>query len=146
MNGHGKNTLTLLTASLLAAALLGTLVIWTMNLAPRFKTRMGRKAAIAPMIKEAKELNITYESALAAPTKAVGKPALWCLRKGTGDLSYYNGNEQQTVHITNQRRMPQNGSTHQSCTEALLTITTVTAASFGSFSAVRINAEFIGYP
>jgi len=147
MSGHIKNILTMLGSALLAAALLGTLALWTMNLAPRFKARMAEKAAIAAQIKEAKELNITYEAALAAPTKAVGKPVLWCLRKGDGHISYYNREEQKPVHITNPGSMYQEGgSTHSSCAAALLTITTVTAVSYGSFFAVRLEASFVAYP
>jgi hypothetical protein len=145
MTGHLKNILTLLVSALLAAVLLGTLIIWTMDLAPRFKTRMARKAALAPRIKEAKELGLTYEAVLAAPYKTVGKPVLWCLRKGDSDRSYYNGEETKLLHVTNSGRMLQGGS-HQSCAETLLTITTVTAVSFGGVSSVRMEAYFEDYP
>jgi len=149
MNGHARNILALLCAALLAAALLGALVIWTLNLAPSFRARRAANAAIAGRLKEAKALGLTYESALAAPEKALGKPALWCLRRGDLDRTYYNGEEGKPVYIKNSGRMPSTVNytgKHQNCADALLTIATVSAVSYGSFSAVRLEADFIAYP
>ncbi|OGR40870.1 MAG: hypothetical protein A2X35_02750 [Elusimicrobia bacterium GWA2_61_42] len=147
MSGHLKNILTLLAVAVVSAPLLLACASWGRNLAPGLKTRLANKASTAPLIKEARRLGLTYEAALAAPSAAVGKPAVWCLRRAGSGPAAYRGDEARPVHIINPEKMPgRAGSGHESCTDALVEITTVTALSFGEVSALRLEARFVAYP
>lgn len=149
MTGHNKNILTLLARALLAAALLAPLVIWIMNSAPGFKAHMAKKAAIAPLIKEAEELNITYESARMAPIKTLGKPVVWCIHIASGG-AYYGLGAGKPIDIINQPAMPGSLYGRQTgdyeCTNALLEITGVKIFKFGQVRSVRTQTRFIACP
>jgi hypothetical protein len=147
MSGHLKNILTLLAATLVLLVLLASMTRVSRTLAPRFRTRLSAKAAQAPMLKEAKRLGLTYDSVLADPVKALGRPAVWCLRQGAGGLAAYDGDPDRTVEIVNPEDMPAvYGSTHQQCADALIELSTVTYYSFGGVSGARLKARFVAYP
>lgn len=147
MSGHLKNILTLLAAALVTLVLLASMTRVTRTLAPRLRARLAQRAAAAPLLREAARLAITYESALAAPGAAVGKPALWCLRDAGGGRTLYNGDESRPVYISNPASLPAPaGSIHRGCADALVEIASVTYSSFGVVSGARLEARFIGVP
>lgn len=165
-----KNILAGVAALLVLAPLLLALVMWAGKLAPAIKGRMARKAAIAPLIKEAARLGLTYEAALADPYGSVGKPVVWCLRAmpeqgGYKPLpgpssgapapvpekqyigTYYKGDPKRPVFITNPRQFYSiSGSMHQGCSATLLVIKDVSAYDFGAGPRLRLEAQFEGYP
>lgn len=170
-----RNIAAAVTGLLILAPLVLTAVLWADKLAPAMKARMARKAAIAPLVKEAKLLNLTYESALAEPEKAVGKPAVWCLRRAPAQGGYsplpgspessaaaaapaasaaktfvetfYDGKDGRSVYIDNPEKMYQmNSSSHQACVRTLVTIKKLEAHDFGSGPHYRVEAEFVEYP
>jgi len=121
--------------------------MWAETLVPSFKAAMARKAAHAPLVKQAKALALTYEAVLAAPANAVGKPAVWCLRRINPQETLYQGKEGKSVYIGNPYTMRDlAGSTHQTCTDTLVTIKSVTALEAGSIRSVRLEVEFVDYP
>lgn len=147
MSGHLKNILALLLACVVITPLLIMLSAHMQGAASGLRTRMGQKAAYAASLKQAKELGLTYESALASPAAALGKPALWCLRKSGTGRSFYKGDDTRPVYITNPERMdPTSGSSHQDCQDALIELSTFTVYSFGGPAKLRVEARFIAYP
>ena len=150
MTGEGgyRQLFFLLGAGLLATCLLILLLSsGTRRLAGGLRSRASARAANRALLKEARALDLTYEAALAAPADAVGKPAVWCLRKrGTGPAAY-KGDALRPVYITNLAQMPDYaGSGHQTCTDALVVIGTFTALQFGEVRGVRLEAGFVAYP
>ena len=164
-----KNIITAVGAFVIVAPLLLAGVMWSSKLAPAMKTRMARKAASAPLIKEARDLGLTYESALADPKRASGRPAVWCLRRvirqgsyggvagpapaapasASGNFleTYYDGKEDKSVYITNPGRMyDMASSSHHGCVKTLVTIKTITFNDFGRGLRPRLEAEFVDYP
>lgn len=114
---------------------------------PAFKARMAKKARSTILIREARELDLTYESVLAAPAKAMGKPAVWCLKRRSAQEVYYKGNGVERVYIKNPREMYDNsGSRHQSCIDTLVRIKSITASEISGARNMRIEVEFIDYP
>ena len=142
-----RNVAGLLGGAVLAAVLALVAAMWAQTLVPAFRARLARKAQNAPLMKEARELGLTYDSVLAAPAKAVGKPAVWCLRRITPWETLYQGKEGQSVYIENPHGMsnPSN-SMRQTCTDTLLTIKTVTALELGTVRGLRLEASFVDYP
>ncbi|MDA8132539.1 MAG: hypothetical protein M0011_13630 [Elusimicrobia bacterium] len=133
-------------AGLLLALLAALATAWLQSLSPSFSAERARRAALRPMLKEAKELSLTYEIVLAAPAKAVGKPALWCLKRTAPDAALYGGDGGKPVHISG-FGMPPSRTYRRDCDETLLTIKDVTATEFpGGGRSVRITAEFVAYP
>lgn len=169
-----KNIAVAVGAFALVAPLLLVALMWSSKLAPAMKTRMAKKAAIAPLVKEAKALGLTYESALADPKLAVGKPAVWCLRRVSAQGGYaplpgspeasaaaaaapapaknfietlYGGVEGRSVYIDNPEKMyPMYNSMRQDCVKTLVTIKKLEAHDFGSGPRYRVEAEFVEYP
>lgn len=131
---------------LIAVVVLGA-VVWMKTLAPGFKTVLAEKARNAPLLKQAGELGLTYETVLADPAKAVGKPAVWCLRRSGAEGALYQGKEDQPLFISNSAGMPRNyGTMHQTCVKTLVTIKTVTALDFGGVRGLRLEVDFVSYP
>lgn len=142
-----KNVAGLLGGAVLAAVLVLGAVMWAQTFVPAYKARMARKARNAPLLKEARELGLTYNSVLAAPARAVGKPAVWCLRRINPWETLYKGEEGKSVYIDNPHGISNpSGSMHQTCTETLVTIKTVTALDLGTVRGLRLEASFIDYP
>ena len=141
-NGY-RNLFYLMGTGLLAACLLSFLLSsGTRRLAGGLRSR-----ANLALLKEARALGLTYEAALAAPASAVGKPALWCLRRRAAGPAAYKGDDSRPVHITNLAQMPDyTGSSHQTCTDTLVVIGTFTALQFGEVRGVRLEAGFVAYP
>lgn len=142
-----KNIAGLVAGVVVAAVIVLAAAMWAQTLVPAFQARAARKARNAPLIKEARELGLTYDSVLAAPAQAVGKPALWCLRRISPFETLYKGEEGKSVYIENPHGMsaPTN-SMRQTCTNTLLTIKTVTALDYGTVRGVRLEAGFVDYP
>lgn len=147
---HGvklKNIAGLLAGAVLASVLLLAAAMWAETLVPAYKARRSRKERIAPLAAQAKELGLTYESVLAAPAKAVGKPAVWCLRRISQGETLYQGREDLPVYMESPYGMSnRSSSTHQTCTETLLTITKITALDLGTVRGMRVEASFVDYP
>ncbi|MDA8130943.1 MAG: hypothetical protein M0025_08265 [Elusimicrobia bacterium] len=121
-------------------------VLWLYSIAPSFSAERARRAALRPMMKEAGELSLTYEGVLAAPEKAVGKQALWCLKRMAPDSALYGGSSGKPVHISGSG-LPPSRTYRRDCDETLLTIRAVTATEFpGGQRSLRITAEFVAYP
>ncbi|MDO8803811.1 MAG: hypothetical protein Q7R35_05235 [Elusimicrobiota bacterium] len=130
----------------LAAVLVLGAAMWAETFVPAFKARMARKARNGPLIKESRELGLTYDSVLADPVRAVGKPAVWCLRRISPRETLYRGEEGKSVYIENPHGMSNpSGSMHQTCTDTLLTIKTVTALDLGTVRGLHIEASFVDY-
>lgn len=142
-----KNIAVLTGGAVLAAVLVAAAAIWAQTLVPAFKARQARKAHNAPLIKEAGKLALTYDSVLAGPAQAVGKPAVWCLRRINPWQTLYQGKEGKLVYIENPHGMSNpGGSMHQTCTDTLVRIKTVTAVDLGTVRGMRLEASFIDYP
>lgn len=142
-----KNIASLLGGVVVAAVTVLAAVMWAQTLVPAFQARAAQKAKNAPLIKEAGALGLTYDFVLAAPAQAVGKPAVWCLRRISPWETLYKGEEGKSVYIENPHGMsaPSN-SMRQTCTNTLLMIKTVTALDFGTVRGVRLEASFVDYP
>ena len=150
MSGYRRGSIadigSLLGAGLLTAVVLLGVVVWGITLAPRFKARLADNARNAPLVKKAGELGLTYESVLADPAKAVGKPAVWCLRS-TGAGTLYQGKDDKPVYLVDPAGLPKGYSpSHQTCVNALVTIKSVTALDFGGARGLRLEVYFVGYP
>lgn len=163
----------------IAAAVIGVLILvplllaalmWGSKLAPAMKGRLARKAAIAPLVKEARALGLTYEAALADPYGSVGKPAVWCLRRTPDQAGYkplpgpsagapapapekrflgtwYEGDAKRPVFLNNPRQVYSiAGSMHQGCHNTLVVIKDISAHDFGAGPRLRLEAEFVDYP
>lgn len=165
-----KNLLAGVAALLVLAPLLLALVLWAGHLGPAMKERMARKAATAPLLKEARRLGLTYDAALADPFNSVGKPAVWCLRRMPEQAGYkplpgpasgtpapaqekkfigtwYEGDPKRPVFINNPGQVYSiSGSMHQGCYDTLVVIKDVSAYDFGAGPRLRLEAEFVDYP
>lgn len=149
MKGEGgaRNLFYLFGAALLAGCLLVFVLSGTTRLEGGLRSRVSARAASLALIRQARALDITYEKALAAPAAAVGKPAVWCLRKRAAAPAAYKGDDGRPVYITNLAQMPDyTGSMHQTCTDTLVIIGTFTALQFGDARGVRLEAAFAAYP
>ena len=143
--------------------------LWAASLVPELKARLSGKGANAPLIKEARRLDLTYESVLTDPARALGKPAIWCLRKikpqsapdtwpGPGGAavptpaqnfteSLYDGEEGKSVYLDNPGKVYDiSGSSHETCRNTLITVSKVTVLDLGGTRGVRLEASFIDYP
>lgn len=140
-----KNIAFLLCGILLGAAIVLGAVIRTQTLLPGYKATRARKARSAPLVGEARKLGLTYESVLSDPSKAVGKPAVWCLRRISPDETLYQGKEGKSVYMEEAYGRPA-GSMRRNCRDTLLTIKKVTALELGTVKGVRLEADFLDYP
>jgi len=146
-SGNLSSIASLLSGVLLIAVVVLGAVVWMKTLAPGFKAGLAEKARHAPLLRQAGELGLTYETVLADPAKAVGKPAVWCLRRSGAEGALYDGREDKPVYIVNAGRMPSSyGTMRQTCTRTLVTIKTVTALDFGGTRGLRLEVDFIAYP
>jgi hypothetical protein len=145
--GNLSNIAALLSGVLLIAVVVLGAVIWGKTLAPGFKTRLAEKARYAPLLKQAGELGLTYEAVLADPAGAVGKPAVWCLRKTGADMMLYQGKEDKRVYIANPGSLPRYyGTMRETCYNALVTVKSVTTLDFSGTRGLRLEVDFVGYP
>jgi hypothetical protein len=143
-----KNILTLLAGALVALALLSSMTRVTRGLASRLKPRLSARAAEAPMMKEAKELGITYEAAMADPVKVLGKHVLWCVYISSGE-AYHSYDATDRLDIENIQEMPVSEHTYYRsvpCRTALLQIKGVKTSEFGQQRAVRLQLRYIDSP
>ncbi len=143
-----KNIATMVGATIFAGVLFLATAMWAQTLLPALAARKGIKARNAPLIAQAKELGLTYETVfLTAPAKTVGKPAVWCLRRISPWETLYQGKEGKSVYIENPHGMLNpGGSMHQTCTDTLVTIKSITALDYGTVRSVRLEVSFIDYP
>ncbi len=145
--GSLSSIASLLSGVLLIAVVVLGAVIWMKTLAPGFKTTLAAKARNGQFIKQARELGLTYESVIADPAKAVGKPAVWCLRKTDAYMALYEDKEDKPVFFANPHSLPKSyGTMRQTCTNTLVTVKTVTALDFSGTRGLRLEVEFIAYP
>jgi hypothetical protein len=147
MSGHLKNTFTVLAAALIALALLGTVLTWSAGAAAAgLRARLAQRKARAPLLKEAAALGLTYETAMAAPEKALGKHAVWCLRLYSG-RAYYGFGTDKPVEIDNQQDMSAAEYNRQSgdfqCGKALVEIEGVKTFDFAGQRAVRLQLRYL---
>lgn len=146
LNINPKNILLLLAGGVLGAAVLGSALLLAARLWPSFQARMAKRAATAVLVKEAKELGLTYEAVVAAPAQALGKPALWCLRRSGADEAFYKGQEKTRLRITNPAAMYNySGSSHQACVDTVVTIQNITAAEYLGARGLRLEVTFVDY-
>jgi hypothetical protein len=165
----------LLALAVLAAAspLVVALLMWAGAVPAAFRTRMAEKAAMAPLLKQAREQRLTYESALADPRGSVGKPALWCLKRASAQRgytplpgsteaaaaaaapepvksfteTYYGGPQGPSVFIDNPWKFYSiSAGMQEACVNTLVRVKSVQAHDFGAGPHYRLEAEFIGYP
>ena len=143
-----KNIAILLGGVVLGAVIVLVSAMWAEKLVPAFRARQARKARNAPMIEQAGKLGLTYDSVLADPERAVGKPAVWCLTKMTPWKMLYQGSEGKPVYIENPHGMSKviGQAQDQTCTDTLLTIKSVTTLDFGTVRGLRLEASFVDYP
>ena len=103
------------------AALYGVylLSLWLVPALTGFQIASGRKAEIAPLVKQARADGITYERA-AAPDLA-GKYAVWCVQNRGEASVTVDGDARKPLRVSNYRFMPAfSGSKHEACTPMLL--------------------------
>ncbi len=142
-----KNIITLLGGVIILVSSLIFVLIQAETIVPAFKARMAKKARSSILIREAKELDLTYESVLSAPTKAMGKPAVWCLKRRSAQEVFYKGNGWERIYIKNPREMyDMSGSRHQSCIDTLLIIKSITASEISGARNIRLEVDFVDYP
>lgn len=146
--GRLKDALYLAGAGLLAFMLLALFGALARQLTPAFRARLEKKAASAPLRREARKLGLTYEAVLAAPAAALGKPVLWCMAKRQSGPALYGGLGDKPVLITNPEAMPSELYQYprRPCADALLEITSFNTYDYGGARAVRVEARFIDYP
>ena len=148
VNGQIRNIFYLTCAAVTAAVLLSLFAGLFSNLTPSFKARLKKKAATAPLFREAGKLGLTYESVLSAPMAAMGKPALWCVHLSSSQ-AYYEQGSARPVDIASLEEMPEElyrrNSGDYSCRKALLEITGLKTFDFEGARAVRPQARFIDY-
>ncbi|KAF0127664.1 MAG: hypothetical protein FD189_1448 [Elusimicrobia bacterium] len=95
------------------------LVLW---LGPLLRTSPELKE-YRRMLGEAEELGLTYESALADPGSAAGKPVLWCVQNRGADMVTAGGDPGRRLRVVNHTEMPVfAGGKHFACTDMLLTV------------------------
>ncbi|HCC47337.1 MAG TPA: hypothetical protein DEQ38_04360 [Elusimicrobia bacterium] len=146
LNISPKNILLLLAGGALAAAVLGSALLLAARLWPSFQARTAKREATAVMVKEAKALGLTYETVVAAPAQAMGKPALWCLRRSGADEALYKGQEKNRLRITNPAAMYNySGSSHQACVDTVVTIQNITASEYLGARGLRLEVTFVDY-
>lgn len=122
------------------------ILIQAETILPAFKARTAKKAKSAILIREAKKLDLTYESVLATPIKSMGKPAIWCLKRRSAQEVFYKGNGWERIYITNPREMYDfSSSRHQSCMDTLVIIKSITASEISGARNIRIEADFVDY-
>lgn len=131
---------------LIAVVVLGA-VVWMKTLAPGFKSRLAEKARCAALVKQAGALGLTYETVLADPAGAAGKPAVWCLRKSGADMALYQAKEDKPVYFSTRGSLPKYyGTPRQTCRNTLVTVKTVTALDLNGTRGLRLEVEFVAYP
>lgn len=142
-----KNIVTLLGIVFILTFSVIFVLIQAETTVPAFKARMAKKARSAILIREAKGLGLTYESVVAAPTKAMGKPAVWCLKRRSSQEVFYKSNGWERIYIKNPREMYDiSGSRHQSCIDTLVTIRSITASEISGARNIRLEVDFVDYP
>lgn len=132
-----------------SAVVIGVLfvLIQAETIVPAFKVRMARKARSAILVKEAKEFGLTYESVLVAPAKAMGKPAVWCLKIRSAQEVFYKGNGWERIYIQNPREMYNfSSSRRQTCINTLVTIKSMTVSEISGARNIRLEVDFVDYP
>ncbi len=142
-----KNIITLLGIVFVLVFSVIFVLIQAETIVPAFKARMARKARSAILIREAKELGLTYESVLAAPAKAMEKPVVWCLKRRSAQEVFYKGNGWERIYIKNPRAMYDiSGSRHETCRDTLVIIKSITASEINGARNIRLEVDFVDYP
>lgn len=146
--GQVKKVLYLASAAVLASMLLALFGGLARRLTPAFRARMEKKAASAPLFRQARKLGLTYEAALGAPMAALGKPVLWCVYISSSQV-YFAPGRNKPVDVVNTGEMPWQlygtYSGEYDCRNALLEISGVRTFDFGGARAVRLQARYIDY-
>ncbi len=121
--------------------------LYLYGLVPSFRSWRAHKAASAALIAEAKRLALTYDSILADPKAAMGKPAVWCLKRTSPYQAFLEDNGRKLVRIANPHAMySTSGSTHQGCIDTLVTISGITATEIAGARNVTLEVSFVDYP
>lgn len=124
----------------IAAALLAA-GIWAGSWYPTFKAGREEARRIAPMMEEARRLNLDYDKVLSGGDAYIGKYVLWCVQNVSEDHVFFIGGESGRLAVSNYWEMPRfTGNKHNSCAEMLLNIEDVRKSRSGAGSVV---VEFI---
>lgn len=76
-----------------------------------------------PMITEAKDLNLDFDTATNNPDKYLDKHAIWCVQNLAKGQTYYHGDARRPIYVFNHQQMPIfTGYKHTNCMEMLLQI------------------------
>jgi len=94
----------------------------------------GKKTApYAPLLSEAKELDLDFDQAVKDPDKYIGKPVVWCVQNRSKNEVFYRGDLNRRITVFNHEQMPLvPGSKHSSCSPMLLQIKGVRKTLSGS--------------
>lgn len=124
----------------LAAAALGAaiVVVWLISLYPAFMQQRRIISGLQPQLKEAKKLNLDYDTVLAAPEKYRDKDVLWCVQTGQEGAAFYKGDLSRRLFVKNHPAMPAvYSSKHANCADMLLKVES--AQKLGSTGVVTVR-------
>jgi len=108
-----------------ALALLGLWLcsVWLPEAFTGFSINRARNAEIAPLVEKAKALGLTYETVLADPAGAEGKPVVWCVQNRDPHGVTVDGNGAKRLSVSNYPRMPLfMGDKHRACIPMILLV------------------------
>ncbi len=69
------------------------------RVAPHFVVLHKYNQRIAPLVKEARLLEISYDHVLEFPYQTVGKPAIWCIWHNVGERGLFEGREDKRLQM-----------------------------------------------
>jgi|GEM_PF-6737931 len=69
------------------------------RVAPHFVVLHKYNRRIAPLVKEARLLEIGYDHVLEFPYQTVGKPAIWCIKNNAGEGAFFEGREDKKLKM-----------------------------------------------
>lgn len=76
-----------------------------------------------PMITEAINLNLDFDTVTSNPDKYIEKYAIWCVQNLAKGQTYYRGDSRRSIYVFNHQQMPIfTGYKHTICTDMLLQI------------------------
>ena len=81
-----------------------------------------------PMISEARELNLDFDTVTSNPDKYIEKHTIWCVQNRAKGQTFYRGDSHRPIYVFNYQQMQIfTGYKHTSCTDMLLQIKGVRA-------------------
>jgi len=108
---------------LLTAVGLWLCYVWLVPAFSGFTLDRSGDPGTASLVRQAKDVGLTYEKVLADPAAAEGKFVVWCLQNRGETAVTVDGDEKKRLAVSNYFNMPLvSGSKHQSCEPMLLMV------------------------